>query len=56
MARASKYCIFCGGSPATREHIWADWLTQYLPKTIPKHKSSGSIHNPDRSVERAASY
>jgi hypothetical protein len=52
MARASKYCIFCGGSPTTREHIWADWLAKYIPKTMQKHSSTSSILNPDRSVER----
>ena len=25
-------CIFCGRSPLTKEHIWADWLEPYLPK------------------------
>jgi hypothetical protein len=52
MARASKYCIFCGGSPTTREHIWADWLAKYIPKTMKKHSSTTSILNPDRSIER----
>ena len=33
MARASKHCIFCGSQPTTREHVWADWLKQYIPKT-----------------------
>ncbi|MFC3671445.1 hypothetical protein [Novosphingobium pokkalii] len=31
----SKYiCIFCGSSEKlSREHIWADWLRNYLPRT-----------------------
>lgn len=24
-------CIFCGRSPLTKEHIWADWLRPFLP-------------------------
>jgi hypothetical protein len=54
MARASKDCIFCGEKPTTREHIWADWLTKYIPKTMPKHSSATSIVNPDRSVNRTS--
>jgi hypothetical protein len=54
MARASKYCIFCGGAPTTREHIWADWLAKYIPKTMPKHSSATSILNRDRSVSKTA--
>lgn len=52
MARASKYCIFCGGHPTTREHIWADWLRKYIPKTHANHTSSESIINRDFSVEQ----
>jgi hypothetical protein len=51
MARASKYCIYCGGSPTTREHIWADWLRNYIPKTQASHTASESLINPDFSVE-----
>jgi hypothetical protein len=54
MARTSKYCIFCGGHPSTREHIWADWLAQYIPKTMPKHSSASSIVNADRSVSKTS--
>jgi hypothetical protein len=52
MARASKYCIFCGRHPTTREHIWADWLAQYVPKTMQKHSSATSTINADRSVSK----
>jgi hypothetical protein len=24
-------CLFCGGSPLTREHIWPEWLSKELP-------------------------
>ncbi|MDA0136405.1 hypothetical protein [Solirubrobacter deserti] len=27
---ASKACIFCGGTPLTREHLWPDWLRREL--------------------------
>lgn len=25
-ARMAEGCIFCGGTPVTREHLWPDWL------------------------------
>jgi hypothetical protein len=52
MARASKYCIFCGASPTTKEHIWPQWLKKYIPKTMPNHVAAAAIHNPDKTFER----
>jgi hypothetical protein len=49
MARTSKYCIFCGGSPTTREHIWASWLGQHIKKTKVNFSSSMTIVNLDRT-------
>jgi hypothetical protein len=43
MARTSKTCIFCGNSPTTREHIWADWLKRYIPKNLPNYTSGFTI-------------
>jgi hypothetical protein len=54
MARTSRYCIFCGSEPTTREHIWADWLTQYIPKVMPNHHSTTAILNPDRTVDKVS--
>jgi hypothetical protein len=28
---AARVCIFCGGSPLTREHAWPQWLRGVLP-------------------------
>jgi hypothetical protein len=28
-----KVCIFCGSTPTTREHIWADWARGLLPES-----------------------
>jgi hypothetical protein len=53
MARASKYCIFCGDHPTTREHIWAKWLGQFIPKTMRNYSSGSSILNAD-SVEHTS--
>lgn len=26
-----KYCCFCDGSDLSKEHIWAEWMAEYLP-------------------------
>ncbi|WP_426615752.1 hypothetical protein [Bradyrhizobium sp. McL0616] len=26
MSKSQKRCVFCGGTPATKSHIWPDWL------------------------------
>jgi hypothetical protein len=36
-------CIFCGGSPLSKEHIWADWLQDYIPRTFTKTAHNVSI-------------
>lgn len=32
-------CIFCGAFGLTHEHIWADWLKDYIPRDQPYHIS-----------------
>ncbi len=27
-----RLCIFCGGTPISKEHVWADWMRPYLPR------------------------
>jgi hypothetical protein len=27
-------CAFCGAGHLTREHVWADWLKPYVPRTL----------------------
>lgn len=37
------YCIFCGGTPLSKEHIWADWLRDYIPRTSKRTDHNVSI-------------
>lgn len=37
------HCIFCGGTPLSKEHIWADWLREYIPRTDAKTDHNVSI-------------
>ena len=53
MADHQTFCIFCGGTPLSREHIWADWLRRYIPKNLAYHHSGRAILNPDRSLDKA---
>ena len=33
-----KICVFCGGSPLSKEHLWPDWIKGIVPRSgIPKH-------------------
>lgn len=36
-------CIFCGGGPPTREHIWAEWLKAYIPRQLEYSETESSI-------------
>jgi hypothetical protein len=32
MANSQRFCIFCGRSGLSREHIWPEWSYRYVPK------------------------
>jgi hypothetical protein len=41
-----RRCVFCGGEPVTKEHLWSDWIRKLLPDdavmsthTIESHES-----------------
>jgi hypothetical protein len=42
-------CIFCGGRPLTREHIWPDWLRAHLPRSLSFYHSGRIILNEDNT-------
>ena len=31
-------CIFCGNGGLTHEHIWADWLREFIPRDMEYHR------------------
>lgn len=35
--KGQRRCIFCGNTPVTREHMWADWLRDYIPREMQYH-------------------
>ncbi|MBB3591740.1 hypothetical protein FHX08_002084 [Rhizobium sp. BK529] len=37
------HCIFCGSAPLSKEHIWADWLREYIPRTYAKTNHNVNI-------------
>jgi hypothetical protein len=49
MAAPQKRCIFCNGLGVTKEHIWAEWLNPYLPKSIVNHEIYSETIFPDRT-------
>jgi hypothetical protein len=43
-------CIFDGGTPLTDEHMYANWLRNYIPKTMKNYTTMSAEIYPDRSV------
>jgi hypothetical protein len=37
MSKPQKRCVFCDGTPATKGHIWPEWLDTYLPPKASHH-------------------
>jgi hypothetical protein len=33
-----RVCIFCGRPGLTKEHMWADWLRNYIPRERQEHR------------------
>jgi hypothetical protein len=40
MSKPQKRCAFCGGTPATKGHIWPEWFSRYLPPKASHHIDS----------------
>lgn len=43
MSKPRKLCIFCGGHSITKEHMWPDWLRNYIPRTKTQFHSQKAI-------------
>jgi hypothetical protein len=37
LPKAIRACIFCGGKPLTKEHIWSEWTYRYVPRDPSAH-------------------
>lgn len=40
-ATGPRSCIFCGGTPVTREHVWPQWLARELGPASKLHRDRG---------------
>lgn len=43
MANPQGRCIFCNGTGLTHEHIWADWLRNYIPRDMESYVSEARV-------------
>lgn len=41
--KGQNFCIFCNSPGLTREHMWADWLKEYIPRTEDRHCTGVTI-------------
>ncbi len=55
-AKNQGRCIFCNSLGLTKEHLWADWLRVYLPRTMLRHTTQSTLVDPHMedqvSIER----
>lgn len=53
MVQFQRVCIFCSKAGLSREHVWADWLKNYIPKNEPSHDQlSATIHKRHADVRQ----
>lgn len=50
--RGTDRCIFCGGKPTNKEHVYSKWTHRHVKKVRGKYKSLRVIRKPDGSEER----
>jgi hypothetical protein len=50
MAKPQRFCIFCGSPGLSREHVFADWLRNYVPRDLERHTQKHSIVGPRMEV------
>jgi hypothetical protein len=41
-----QHCIFCPRTDLSKEHVWADWLKNRIPKNMPSYSSLSAIAYP----------
>jgi len=55
-AKEPGRCIFCNSVGLTKEHLWADWLRDYIPRSMTHHTTQSTLVDPHLedqvSVER----
>lgn len=57
MAKEQRFCIFCGRSGLSREHIWSEWTYQYAPKEPNvTHIKYAEVSTPGNASRREKSY
>jgi hypothetical protein len=40
VAKEQKFCIFCGGSGLSKEHIWPEWGAELVPTILDPHNTT----------------
>lgn len=55
MPKPTEHCIFCGGEALTDEHIYAEWLKPYIPRTLENTTTYSSIVHQTRTEAKAYS-
>ncbi len=51
MSKPPSNCIFCGQRPLTKEHMYADWLRNYIPRVRERHAVLATVDFPQSSKE-----
>ena len=46
MPKPQRFCIFCGGPRLSREHVWPQWLDQYVPKNMTEYFAGETTAHP----------
>lgn len=49
MPKPQRFCIYCGGAGLTKEHLYADWLREYIPRELDEHRTASTITFPHKS-------
>jgi hypothetical protein len=55
MPKPQKFCIYCGGSGLSKEHVFADWLREYIPRELSEHRTEFTVafpHKTEKVLER----
>lgn len=55
MSKPQGRCIYCGGTGLSKEHIFADWLREYIPRSRTEHNMSTTVQWPDREDRQITS-
>lgn len=52
MAKPQGFCVYCGGPRLSKEHLYADWLRDFVPRDADEHHFATTVAFPHKQTHK----